>query len=242
MSIPWLFEHTKLPSPDEANHEGVVAVGGELSVKRLIEAYGKGIFPWPHEDLPLLWFSPDPRFVIPLTQARVPRSLIKHLKKTTWRVTFDQDFENVIMQCALISRPEQGGTWITAEMANHYIKLHDAGFAHSVEVWDDDKLIGGFYGVSLGQCFFGESMFALEPDASKIGFATFIAQLSHWNFDLIDCQVHTDHLERFGAVFWSREDYCLTILKSQEQESLKAPWKMTLTPQDAYSFFKKRDA
>ena len=208
MSIPWLLDGHPFPKPHEANEDGIVAVGGTLSKERLIEAYASGIFPWPHEGLPLLWFSPDPRFVIPLSHARIPRSLLKQLKKTPWKVTLNKDFNNVIQQCALVARPDQGGTWITADMAHHYLALHDAGYAHSVEIWDGDVLIGGFYGVSLGGCFFGESMFALRPDASKIAFATFIAQLHNWDFDLIDCQVHTDHLERFGALFWSRASYC----------------------------------
>jgi len=240
MTIPWLLDEQPLPSPHEANEDGIVAVGGRLSKERLLEAYSKGIFPWPHEDLPMLWFSPDPRFVIPISRARIPRSLLKELKKTSWKVTLNQDFENVILQCALTERPDQGGTWITSNMAHHYLALHDAGYAHSVEIWEDRTLIGGLYGVSLGGCFFGESMFALRSDASKLAFATFMAQLSVWDFDLIDCQVHTDHLARFGAIFWERQTYCQHIQRSQKNKKSPHNWIMSMQPKDAYEFFKQK--
>ena len=241
MTVPWLFDNQPLPPPNTANEDGIVAVGGALSVPRLREAYGQGIFPWPHEDLPMLWFSPDPRFVIHLDSPTAPKSLLKKLKSTTLHITMDTQFERVVRHCANVPRPDQNGTWITQDILDAYLELHQEGIAHSVEAWDGNTLVGGLYGVSLGGCFFGESMFALQPEASKIAFATFISQLGDWQFDLIDCQIHTDHLARFGGVFMPRSDYCGAIKESQIHNSTrKGKWDMTQTPLDAHRFFKSR--
>ena len=239
MTIPWLFDNQPLPEPATANEDGIVAVGGDLTVQRLREAYGKGIFPWPHEDLPMLWFSPDPRFVIHLNKPTAPKSLLKKLKSTPLRISMDTQFESVVRRCATVPRPDQNGTWITQDILDAYLELHQDGFAHSVEAWDGNDLVGGLYGVSLGGCFFGESMFALQPEASKIAFATFIAQLAQWDFHLIDCQIHTDHLSRFGGEFMPRPEYCDAIKTSQAQKRTRqGKWDMSTHPLDAYKYFK----
>ena len=150
----------------------------------------------------------------------------------------DQNFSSVISHCSSVPRPGQEGTWITQSMVDAYKDLHAAGYAHSVEAWDNDSLVGGFYGVSIGKCFFGESMFAQKADASKIAFATFITQLAQWDFKLIDCQVHTEHMERFGGVFWSREQYCATIAESQKASVPPGPWEIQVQPFDAFEYLK----
>lgn len=181
----------------------VVAIGGDLSTNRLLAAYRRGIFPWDSFKGEILWWSPDPRLVLFPDQIKITRSLRKRIKNAGFKVTLDQAFEQVISQCAAI-REE---TWLNKDMQKAYIKLHQQGFAHSVETWFEGSLVGGFYGVSLGKLFFGESMFSLMNDASKVAFARFCEQLQRWNFPLIDCQVHSAHLESLGAVEISRQDF-----------------------------------
>jgi leucyl/phenylalanyl-tRNA--protein transferase len=187
------------PPPEEADASGLVAVGGDLSPERLLLAYSMGIFPWPLVEKPLLWFSPDPRMVLRPRELVVSRSLRKTLRRGDFEVRLDTAFERVIARCAEIPRRGEAGTWITRDMACAYARLHELGFAHSAEAWQDGELVGGLYGVSLGAAFFGESMFADRPDASKVAFASLVQQLEAWRFELIDCQVHTEHLARFGA-------------------------------------------
>ena len=240
MSVPpWLIGSSPLPDPSSANADGIVAVGGHLSVARLYEAYGKGHFPWPHADLPMLWFSPDPRFVIPLPEATAPKSLLKKMKSTQLRITLDAAFERVIPALRTRASSGQEGTWITQEIIDAYLAMHRAGYAHSVEAWSGDELVGGLYGVSLGGCFFGESMFALQPEASKIAYATFMAQLKRWKFDLVDCQVYTEHLARFGGRFMPRSHYVEALRNSQQRSATKGPWQLDMTPADARDFLKK---
>ena len=208
-----------------ADDNGLLAIGGDLSAERLLLAYRAGIFPWFDEGLPIMWHSPDPRMVLLPAELRVNRSLAKAMRKAPYTLTLDTAFPQVIEACAEISRPDQDGTWITEGMRDAYIELHRQGFAHSVEAWQDDVLVGGVYGVSLGAAFFGESMFATAPDASKIAFATLVHQLADWNFRLIDCQVHTDHLERFGATEWPREKFLHALENSLVTETRCGPWR-----------------
>ncbi|WOO41948.1 leucyl/phenylalanyl-tRNA--protein transferase [Rubellicoccus peritrichatus] len=195
------------PDPRQAPDDGPLAVGGDLSVQTLGRAYAAGIFPWYDASSPILWWCPNPRFVLRPNEVHISHSLEKTLKESTWKVTFDQNFSAVIRACARTSRPGQKGTWITPEMMQAYEKFHEEGYAHSVEVWDGEALVGGLYGVAIGHAFFGESMFHRIPDASKVGFVHLVKQLCKWNFKLIDCQQKTAHLARFGAKEWPRNQF-----------------------------------
>jgi leucyl/phenylalanyl-tRNA--protein transferase len=212
------------PQPEEAEPDGLLAIGGDLTPERLLLAYAEGIFPWYEEGLPILWHSPDPRMVLRPAQLRVPRSLRKRLRHPPYRLSLDTAFERVVEACAGVARPGQSGTWITSDMLAAYTALFDQGFAHSVEAWQDDRLVGGLYGVSLGSCFFGESMFALASDASKLGFVKLVEQLARWEFEMIDCQVHTEHLERFGAQEWPRARFLEVLARGLEHETRRGPW------------------
>lgn len=207
--IPWLHptNHT-FPHPETALKEpdGLLAVGGDLSPERLLAAYRQGIFPWFSDDDPILWWSPNPRCVIFPEQIHISRSMRKHIRKGSYRVTFDEAFTEVIHACAS-TREASTGTWISAEMQQAYIALHQQGIAHSVEVWEKDQLIGGLYGLGIGKLFFGESMFSLRINASKIAFIALANQLKIWGYPLIDCQVHNDHLESLGATNISRDEF-----------------------------------
>lgn len=178
--------------------DGLLAVGGCLSTERLLNAYQRGIFPWYNPDEPILWWSPDPRLALFPDKLIVSRSLAKTVRKNIFTVTFDKAFEQVIAACAA-PRKDSEGTWITTDINQAYINLHHQGYAHSVEVWSDNQLVGGLYGVALGQVFFGESMFHTKTDASKVAFVSLVGQLKNWGYQLIDCQVHTRHLESLGA-------------------------------------------
>lgn len=231
--IPKLTRALKFPDPNKADADGVVAWGGDLSFERVLLAYESGIFPWPVAGYPLLWFSPDPRWVIEPTKAHLPRSLRKEMRRGTYIVTVDQDFAGVIQGCATVPRPGQESTWITEEMVAVYTALHRAGLAHSVEAWKEGALVGGLYGVSLGGAFFGESMFARAPDASKVAFATLLGHLVAWQFDFVDCQTKTAHLQRFGAVAWRRSLFLTALAKTRERPSRAGPWRFELTPAEA---------
>jgi len=214
------------PPPEKAEKSGLLAVGGDLRPERLLLAYSLGIFPWYDEDMPILWHAPDPRAVLVPSDVHVPRSLAKLMRKKPFEVRLDSAFPQVIGQCAATSRPGQGGTWITDEMRDAYIELHRLGFAHSAEAWQDGALVGGLYGVSLGSVFYGESMFAAAPDASKVAFVTLVAQLERWGFGLIDCQQKTEHLMRFGAVMWRRKRFSEAIAAAVQQPTRKGPWEL----------------
>ncbi len=188
-------------------YDGLVAVGGDLSVQRLLNAYSSGIFPWFEEEGEIFWFSPDPRFLLLPENFRIPKSLKRVLKKRPFELTVDRAFTEVIRQCAAVPRPDGNGTWISETFIAGYTGLFEAGFAHSFEAWRDGELAGGFYGVAIGDCFFGESMFARVPDASKCAFATFASAFFEGGGRFIDCQQHTDHLARFGAVDTPREAF-----------------------------------
>lgn len=224
MPIYLLNEDLVFPPPSRGPRDGPLAVGGDLNPQRVLLAYSMGIFPWPHQGLPLLWFSPDPRMVLLPAEIHVGRSLAKSIRRGTFRITLDTAFEDVMRGCAGSPRPGQDGTWITPDMIDSYVQLHEAGFAHSVEAWKDDELAGGLYGVSLGAAFFGESMFALAPDASKVAFVTLVRQLERWSFDLVDCQTYTDHLARFGAEPWPRRHFLDRLSRSLEKQTRRGRW------------------
>ncbi len=230
----WLGRDLYFPDPEQASEEGLVAVGGDCSPERLVLAYGQGIFPWPLEGLPLLWFCPDPRFVLYLDEVHVARSLRKRIRRDTYRVTFDKAFDEVVARCAETPRPGQAGTWITDELREGYGQLHRLGLAHSVEAWDaEGRLAGGLYGVSLGRVFYGESMFAAAPDASKVAFVTLLGQLRAWEFAFVDCQSHTDHLERFGARFVPRRRFLEELREALGHPTRTGRWTLELSPTEA---------
>ena len=185
--------HRALREPD-----GLLAVGGCLSAERLLTAYRQGIFPWYNADEPIFWWSPDPRLVLFPDNLILSRSLRKTLRKNVFTVTFDKAFSEVMIACAE-PRKDSAGTWISSDIYQAYVELHQQGFAHSVEVWFNDELVGGLYGVALGQVFFGESMFHTKTDASKVAFVSLVEQLQAWHYQLIDCQIHTNHLASLGA-------------------------------------------
>jgi leucyl/phenylalanyl-tRNA---protein transferase len=225
MPVFQLDERLVFPPPQLADPDGLLAVGGDLRPERLVLAYSSGIFPWPTEGFPLLWHSPDPRFVLEAHALHVPRSLQRILKRPPYRASLDQSFRAVIEACAETSRPGQKGTWITEEMVEAFCRLHELGFAHSSEAWEGEELVGGLYGVSLGGAFFGESMFARRPDASKLAFVKLVRQLSAWGIDLIDAQVHTAHLERFGASHWPRERYLRALKRALDEPTRRGRWR-----------------
>ncbi len=190
----------RFPPVDRASPEGLLAVGGDLCPERLLEAYRHGIFPWYNDDQPILWWSPDPRAVLLPDKLHVSRSLKRTLRSNVLTLTLDTCFREVMTQCAG-PRPQypEGGTWITDDMLNAYTRLHELGYAHSVETWQDDRLVGGLYGVSLGGAFFAESMFTKVDDASKVALVRLVRQLHAWGYRLIDCQQFSPHVSRFGA-------------------------------------------
>lgn len=231
MPLYRLSRRIAFPDPRHADTEGLLAYGGDLSPQRLLTAYAQGIFPWPYDaNWPVLWFSPDPRMVLRPADLHVSRSLRKTLNKHTFEVRCDTAFAQVIQQCARTPRPEQPGTWITDEMIQAYCTLHDLGFAHSAEAWAEGELVGGLYGVSLGAAFFGESMFAHRPDASKAAFVTLVRQLQAWEFHLVDCQMHTEHLARFGAALWRRDDFLRALARAVKVPTRQGAWQFAPEP------------
>jgi len=214
--------------PVHLAEDGLLALGGDLRPERLLLAYSQGIFPWYAENLPILWHSPDPRMVMTTRELVIQRSLRKAIKKRPYEVRIDTAFEQVLRGCAESPRPGQTGTWLIPEMIDAYMKLHDLGFAHSFEAWKGDTLVGGLYGVSLGAAFFGESMFAKATDASKIAFVASVRQLDAWRIGLIDCQVHTEHLERFGAYEISRLEYLQLLTPALDEPTRRGKWKLEL--------------
>ncbi len=202
------------PPVEEASYEGILAVGGDLSTERLLLAYRNGIFPWFEADEPILWWSPSDRMVVNPQDYKVKKSLRNIINRGIFKITFNQQFRAVITNCQQIKRVGQIGTWITQDMIDAYCKLHDKGFAMSVEVWQDEELVGGLYGVDLGTVFCGESMFSKVPNASKVAFVKLVEYLKENNYKLLDCQVHNDHLEKLGAFEISRETF-IKILKTK---------------------------
>ena len=189
------------PPVEQATPEGLLAIGGDLSSDRLLEAYKRGIFPWYSAGQPILWWSPDPRAVLFFDNFKISRSLSKQLRRKIYTTSFDKCFRQVVESCAAPRKKDPvGGTWITQEMISAYDQLHAMGYAHSVETWHDNKLVGGLYGLAIGRGFFGESMFSAMTDASKVALASLVAQLKRWNFAFIDCQLSSQHILSLGAV------------------------------------------
>lgn len=219
-------EDTPFPSVDQALRDpnGLLAVGGNLSTRRLLQAYRNGIFPWYNQGQPILWWSPDPRAVLFPERLKVSRSLRKTLKKGLFRITMDQDFRSAIRACAG-PRRNSSGTWLTPAMLEAYGRLHDLGLAHSVEAWHDGKLVGGLYGVALGRVFFGESMFSHMTDASKVAFVHFVRQLQDWGYRMIDCQVKSEHLSSLGAEDLPRRQFIARLNQWCELPGVPGPWR-----------------
>ena len=201
-------DNLRFPPAELASPEGLLAVGGDLRVERLLEAYRHGIFPWYNDDQPILWWSPDPRAVLFPDQLHISRSLKRTMRLGGFTVTLDTRFRDVMRGCAG-PRPQypDGGTWITKEMTEAYVQLHELGYAHSVEAWQEGRLVGGLYGVALGGIFFGESMFTRVPDASKVALVSLVRQLQAWGFRIFDCQQPSRHIKMLGAEDISRRDF-----------------------------------
>ena len=224
MPVYRLTRRIAFPPPDHATPDGLLAVGGDLSSERLLLAYQLGIFPWYEEGQPILWWSPDPRLVLDLEDLHITTRLRRTLRKGTFKVTFDTAFAEVIRACAEVPRKGQDGTWITQEMEQAYIGLHQEGYAHSAESWLNGELVGGVYGVSLGRSFFGESMFFRKTDASKVAFATLAQQLKGWGFHMIDAQVTTQHLLTLGAKEIPRRVFLKRLHMSLRFPTLRGKW------------------
>lgn len=224
MPVFRLSEAIEFPLPQLARDDGLLAVGGDLSEERILLAYRMGIFPWFSEGSPFLWWSPEPRLILFPDEIKISKSLGKLIRKKKFTITMDTAFREVITSCADIRQDKGDETWIGYEMVEAYCNLHKSGYAHSVEAWFEGRLVGGLYGVSLGGCFFGESMFAYEPNASKVAFAELVAYLSGLEFDLIDCQVTTEHLLRFGAVEIPKFEFLELLEKSMGRHTMRGNW------------------
>jgi leucyl/phenylalanyl-tRNA---protein transferase len=224
MPVFELNEDLVFPPTHLAEEEGLLAVGGDLTINRLLLAYSMGIFPWYDEGDPILWWSPSHRMIIRPREFVPSKSLLRKLKKGHFRFTMDTDFEQVIRRCATVPRRGQESTWITSDMIEAYMELHRAGYAHSVETRVGDTLVGGLYGLAIGSCFFGESMFSLESDASKAAFHTLATTLASWDFTLIDCQLHNPHLESLGAYTVSREEFTAMLSAGVQAETQAEIW------------------
>ncbi len=214
------------PHPSEASEEGIVAWGGDLSPSRIIRAYQEGIFPWYSKQDPILWWSPDPRLIMEFEDFRLRKSLKKSLKRFSY--SFDTNFSDVIRACASVPREGQNGTWILPEVIEAYETLHAMGVAHSVESYFEGKLVGGLYGVVVGGVFCGESMFALQNDASKAAYYVLVRHLQHWGYDFIDCQVPTDHLKSLGAKEVRRDIFLQKLYKARFEQKMHE-WKVELS-------------
>ena len=228
MAVFLLDNDLVFPPPHLADESGMLAVGGDLSEERLLLAYRMGIFPWYSEGEPLLWWSPDPRLILLPEEFHVSQRLSRVIRQGVFRVTMDAAFDSVIRACAEAPRSGQGGTWITEEMIDAYCRLHASGYAHSVECWRGDELAGGLYGISIGNAFFGESMFSRVSDASKAALAALVEQIKSWPFALIDCQVATPHLSRMGAREVSREEFMRLLERSLQSETHLGKWAPTI--------------
>ncbi len=220
----WLDHQIAFPDPVFADDNGLLAAGGDLSPERLVFAYQNGIFPWYNEGEPILWWSPNPRFVMRPEELKVSKSMRQVLRKNTFRISYDTVFDQVIEACSSVTRQGQNGTWLVPEMKEAYIRLHQLGLAHSAEAWVGTELVGGLYGVCLGKVFYGESMFAKQSNASKAAFVTLVQQLQRWGFELIDCQTHTSHLESLGANFITREDFLSRLKRNNKQPVIQELW------------------
>ena len=224
MPVLWLSnKHLDFPPPHRATEDGVLAIGGDLSPARLLNAYRQGIFPWFNEGDPILWWSPDPRFVLFPDELKIARSMRPYFNQEKFTVTYDQDFAAVIRHCQN-RRDNWGSTWITDDMVPAYCQLHELGYTHSVEVWQEGELVGGLYGLSLGKCFFGESMFTHVSNASKFGFISLVQKLRSIGFSLIDCQQQTRHLASLGARGIPRQAFLDILQKNEAEPNLVGNW------------------
>jgi leucyl/phenylalanyl-tRNA--protein transferase len=207
MPFSILSHELVFPATDTADEEGLLAIGGDLSPERLLLAYRSGIFPWFNEDEPILWWTPDPRFVLFPGELKISKSMKTVLNNGTFKFTVNRNFAEVIKNCKTVNRKDQPGTWISDEMLAAYTTLHQQGFAHSAEAWKNGELVGGLYGVIIGKVFFGESMFSRQSNASKFAFIKYVQLLQKQNIELIDCQVYTDHLQTLGAKLVDRKSF-----------------------------------
>lgn len=216
----------RFPPVEQASPDGLLAVGGDLRQERLLEAYRHGIFPWYNDDQPILWWSPDPRTVLFPDKLHISRSLKRSLRPCIFSVTLDRCFRDVMQHCAG-PRPQypDGGTWITAEMLDAYTRLHELGYAHSVETWQEGQLVGGLYGVALGGAFFAESMFTRASDASKVALVSLVRQLEAWGFRLMDCQQSSPHLTALGAEAIPRCDFLAHLATALPLPDRRGPWR-----------------
>ncbi len=224
MPIPWLPDQHIFPHPLTTRSEGLLAAGGDLSAERLMLAYRSGIFPWYHESEPLLWWFPDPRCVLVPGDVHCSRSLSKRMRQSVFRITADTAFAQVIRRCAQVPRQGRAGTWIHTEMIDAYTRLHTLGHAHSVEVWLGDELIGGIYGVAAGRLFFGESMFSLVTDASKVALVMLCRYLQGTGFQLLDCQQDTPHMRSMGAILFSASEFWSVIKENLHHPVRAEKW------------------
>lgn len=225
-SFPYIdeTEYFPFPSVEMASPEGIVAMEGNLSPGMLISAYKQGIFPWYSKGEPILWWSPDPRMVLFPKKIHISKSMSRCLRKGRFSFSMDNQFSEVISTCGRISRTHEDGTWITLEMEDAYNNLHELGWGHSVEVWEDNELVGGLYGLSIGSVFFGESMFSRKPDASKAAFIILAQTLGDLGFSMIDCQLHTPHLESLGAGTIDRKKYLELLKNGLESKTYRGNW------------------
>jgi leucyl/phenylalanyl-tRNA--protein transferase len=226
MAVFKLSKKLEFPPVYLAEPNGLLCVGGDLSTERRLLAYSNGIFPWFSDDEPILWWSPDPRLILDPKKILISRKLNKKIDNRFFTITMDQAFEDVICACAETRIQNNQETWLIDDMIHAYIKLHHEGFAHSVECWKDDKLAGGLYGISLGRCFFGESMFTHISDASKVALVILSNYLSNLNFDLIDCQITTEHLISMGGFEISRENFLKRLSLSLQKPSITGQWNL----------------
>jgi len=233
MSITWLTSEaiSEFPPIETADEDGLLAAGGDLSSARLLKAYRHGVFPWFNKHDPILWWSPDPRMVLFTDSVKISKSLAKTLKKSPFKITIDHAFEDVMTACSL-PRKDDDGTWIHQNMIDAYAVLNQQGYAHSVECWLDDKLVGGLYGIAIGHMFFGESMFSRARDSSKIALVSLCQQLNKWGFQMIDCQVYSSHLESLGAEEIPRHEFLQAMTELCQQDSTNIAWKMILSNHD----------
>ncbi|HLQ25775.1 MAG TPA: leucyl/phenylalanyl-tRNA--protein transferase [Acidiferrobacterales bacterium] len=224
-------ENLRFPPTHLASPDGLLAIGGDLRNERLLQAYRQGVFPWYNSGQPILWWSPDPRTVLFPHKLRISHSLRKTLRKEKFQVTLDADFREVINGCAGPRRANpDGDTWITTEMLQAYCRLHEQGYAHSVETWLEEKIVGGLYGVALGGAFFGESMFSRITDASKVAFVSLVRQLEAWGYTLIDCQLRSAHLLSLGAQELPRKEFLIYLDQALIKPSRSGPWRLELDP------------
>ena len=226
MPVHWLSEkHLYFPPAYLANEDGILAIGGDLTEERLLLAYQQGIFPWFNPNDPIIWWSPDPRFVLFPAELKVSKSMRPYFNQKKFQVTIDQEFERVMRACQTQRRARQsGGTWITESMVAGYVQLHKSGYAHSVEVWEGAELVGGLYGISLGKIFYGESMFAKKSNASKFGFITLVEKLRALDFVLIDCQQETQHLASLGGRSIPRKQFLKMLEQNKKAQTTVGNW------------------